>query len=95
MFDFADADNYHEITVSATGNAQLRSRIDGVSRTLASATVTAPGANQWVHIALARSSGRTTVRIDGAQAFDNFIQDGLPLGDADSLRATLTRASTI
>ena len=82
VFDFADADNYHEITISATGNAQLRSRIDGVSRTLASATVTAPGANQWVHIALARSNGRTTVRIDGARAFDNSIQDGLPLGDA-------------
>jgi uncharacterized membrane protein len=82
VFDFADADNYHEITVSATGNAQLRSRIDGVSRTLASATITAPGANHWVHIALARSSGRTTVRIDGVRVFDNSIQDGLPLGDA-------------
>src|SRR5688572_26549252 len=58
VFDFADADNYHEITVSATGNAQLRSRIGGISRTLASATATAPGVNQWMHIALVRSSGR-------------------------------------
>jgi hypothetical protein len=28
VFDFADANNYHEITVSVTGNAQLRSRIE-------------------------------------------------------------------
>src|SRR5688572_12244000 len=33
VFDFADAGNYHEVTVSATGNAQLRSRIAGVSFT--------------------------------------------------------------
>jgi uncharacterized membrane protein len=81
VFDFADAANYHEVTVSATGSAQLRSRVGGVSRTLASATVAAPGAGQWIHIALVRNSGRTTVWIDGVRAFDNVIQSGLPEGD--------------
>jgi uncharacterized membrane protein len=81
VFDFADAGNYHEVTVSAAGNVQLRSRIDGVSHTLASATVAAPGANQWIRIALERSSERTTVSIDGVRVFDNVTQRGLPQGD--------------
>ena len=37
--------NYHEVTVSAMGNAQLRSRIGGVSSTLASATFAAARAH--------------------------------------------------
>jgi uncharacterized membrane protein len=82
VFDFADADNYHEVTVSATGSVQLRSRIGGLSRTVASAAVAAPGANQWIHIRFVRSSERTTVWIDGVRAFDNVNQGGLPAGDA-------------
>jgi hypothetical protein len=82
VFDFADADNFHEVTISATGIAQLRSRIGGVSRTLSSAAVEAPGANQWVHVTLVRSSGQTTLRIDGALVFDNVAQRGLQPGDA-------------
>jgi hypothetical protein len=35
-----------------------------------------------MHIALVRSSGRTTIRVDGAQIFDTFVQGGLPQGDA-------------
>ena len=82
VFDFADADNFHEVTVSASGIAQLRSRIGGVSRTLASVSSDAPGANEWIHITLVRSSGRTTLRIDGVLVFDNVAQRGLQAGDA-------------
>jgi uncharacterized membrane protein len=81
VFDFVDANNYHEVTISATGTVQLRSRIAGISRTLASATVAAPGANHWIRIALVRSSERTTVSIHGVRAFDNVAQSGLPQGD--------------
>ena len=80
-FEFADANNFHEFTLSATGNVELRSRIGGVARVVATATTTAPGANKWVHLALVRASGRTTVRIDGVRVFDNVLQDGLESGD--------------
>ncbi|HKR39294.1 MAG TPA: LamG-like jellyroll fold domain-containing protein, partial [Paraburkholderia sp.] len=81
VFDFAGAGNYHEVTVSPTGSAQLRSRVGSVSRTVATATAAAPGANRWIHIALVRSNGHTTVRIDGVTVFDNVLQDGLSAGD--------------
>jgi probable HAF family extracellular repeat protein len=81
VFDFAGPGNYHEVTLSATGNAQLRSRIDSVSSTVATATAAAPGANRWIHIALVRSNGRSTVRIDGVPVFANVLQEGLPEGD--------------
>ncbi len=81
VFDFAGPANYHEVTVSATGSAQLRSRIGNVSSTVATATAAAPGANRWMHIALVRSNGRSTVRIDGVPVFANVLQDGLPAGD--------------
>lgn len=81
VFDFAGPGNYHEATVSATGSAQLRSRVGGASSSLATATFAAPGPNKWIHIALVRSSGRTTVRIDGVPVFANVLQDGLPEGD--------------
>lgn len=81
VFDFAGPSNYHEVTVSATGSAQLRSRIGSVSSTVATATAAAPGANRWIHIELVRSNGRSTVRIDGVPVFANVLQDGLPEGD--------------
>ena len=81
VFDFAGAGNYHEVSISATGNAQLRSRIGSASSTLATATFAAPGTNKWIHIALVRSSGRSTVRVDGVPVFANVLQDGLPEGD--------------
>jgi hypothetical protein len=81
VFEFADPGNYHEVIFSATGTAQLRSHIGGVTSTVATATFAARGANRWSHIALVRSSGRSTVRIDGATVFANVLQGGLPLGD--------------
>ncbi len=81
VFDFAGAGNYHEVSISATGNAQLRSRIGSASSTVATATFAAPGTNKWIHIALVRSSGRSTVRVDGVPVFANVLQDGLPEGD--------------
>jgi uncharacterized membrane protein len=81
VFDFAGPSNYHEVTVSATGSAQLRSRIGGISSTVATATAAAPGAKRWIHIELVRSNGRSTVRIDGVPVFANVLQDGLPAGD--------------
>lgn len=82
VFDFTDANNYHEATVSATGIVQLRSRIAGVTRTLASATIAAPGAAQWIRIALVRSGERTSVWINGVRVLDNVMQKGLAAGDA-------------
>jgi uncharacterized membrane protein len=81
VFDFTNPNNYHEVTISATGSAQLRSRIGGVSSVVATATSAAPGANRWIHIAVIRSSERTTVRIDGVPVFANLLQEGLPEGD--------------
>lgn len=81
VFDFAGPSDYHEVTVSATGSAQLRSRIGSVSSTVATATAAAPGAKRWIHIELVRSNGRSTVRIDGVPVFANVLQDGLPEGD--------------
>jgi probable HAF family extracellular repeat protein len=91
VFDFADPGNYHEVNLTAAGNAQLRSRIGGMSSTVATATFAAPGANKWIHITLIRSSGRSTVRIDGVPVFANVLQDSLPEGDV-GLIARNTRA---
>ena len=81
VFEFTDANNFHEVTLSATGTVQLRSRIAGAARVVATATTTAPGVNKWVHLTLVRAAGRTTVRIDGVRVFDNVLQDGLESGD--------------
>jgi probable HAF family extracellular repeat protein len=81
VFDFADADNFHEVTLNAAGSVQLRSRIGGAERIVANATTTAPGAKKWVHLALVRDSGHTTVMIDGVRVFDAVLQDGLQPGD--------------
>jgi uncharacterized membrane protein len=81
VFDFADPGNYHEMTVSATGSAQLRSRIGGVSRIVGAMTFAAPGPDKWIHVTLVRNNGRLTVRIDGIPVFVNASQLGLPEGD--------------
>jgi len=81
VFDFADANDFHEVTLNAAGNVQLRSRIGGATRTVANANTTAPGAGKWLHLALVRDSGHTTVMIDGVQVFDAVLQDGLEPGD--------------
>jgi len=81
VFEFADPGNYHEVIISATGTAQLRSHIGGVSSTVATAAFAARGANRWSHIALVRSNGRSTVRIDSVTVFANVPQGGLPVGD--------------
>jgi hypothetical protein len=90
VFEFADANNYHEVTISATGSVELRSRIAGANRVVATATAPAPGLNKWVHLELVRASDRTTVKIDGVRVFDNVLQDGLPDGDI----GLLTRSSS-
>ena len=92
VFEFTDASNFHEVTLSPTGSVQLRSRVAGVARVVATATTTAPGANKWVHLTLVRATNRTTVRIDGMRVFDNVLQDGLQGGDIGVLtRGTSAR----
>ena len=81
VFEFTDTDHFHEVTLSPTGSVQLRSRVAGITRIVATATTTAPGANKWVHLRLVRANHRTTVRIDGVRVFDNVLQDGLLAGD--------------
>jgi uncharacterized membrane protein len=81
VFEFNDPRNYHEMNVSATGNAQLRSLIGGVSSTVATATVAAPGANRWIHITLQCRNGRCSVWIDRVRVFANVLQGVLNAGD--------------
>lgn len=81
VYNFADPGNYYEVTITATGNAQLRSVVGGVASTIASATFTGPGTNKWIHVYLLRTGDRTTVEIDGVAVFVNVPQAGLPEGD--------------
>lgn len=81
VFGFEDADNFHEVTISASGSVQLRTRLDGATRVVATAAAAAPGANKWIHLNLQRRGNRSTVAIDGARVFDNVLQDGLQSGD--------------
>ncbi len=81
VFEFTDTDHFHEVTLSPTGSVQLRSRVAGITRIVATATTTAPGANKWVHLELVRANHLTTVRIDGVRVFDHVLQDGLLAGD--------------
>ena len=81
VFEFTDTDHFHEVTLSPTGSVQLRSRVAGITRIVATATTTAPGANKWVHLKLVRANHRTTVRINGVRVFDHVLQDGLLAGD--------------
>lgn len=92
VFEFADANNFHEVTLSASGSVQLRSRIAGAGRIVATATAAAPGANKWVHLTLVRRGGRSTVAIDGVRVFDNVVQNGLESGDVGLItRSTSAR----
>jgi hypothetical protein len=81
VFEFTDTENFHEVTLSPTGSVQLRSRIGGIVRVVATATTSAPGANKWVHLKLVRATHRTTVWIDGVRVFDDVLQDGLQSAD--------------
>jgi probable HAF family extracellular repeat protein len=91
VFNFADVNNFHEVTLNAAGSVQLHTRIAGVTRVVASASTTPPGAGKWLHLTLIRGVAHTTVMINGVRVFASVLQGGLPAGDI-GLLARNTRA---
>lgn len=81
VYDFQDLANYHEASFSATGVATLRSVVNGVAQTVATARFSAPGIGKWFHISVFRADGATRLSVDGRFVLLNF-QRGCCTGDA-------------
>jgi hypothetical protein len=85
VFNFSDAANYYEASISLSGDVLLRTRRNGVSTVIARATVAALRVGAWTPIHVERGNGTTTVKIDGVPAMQNVPQVGLENGDAGLL----------
>jgi hypothetical protein len=80
VFNFADPGNYYEARFSASGVVQLRTRLNGVTTTVATGAFKAPGVNNWTHVRIERGHGMTTVKMDGVVIM-RTVQDELAPGD--------------
>ncbi len=85
VFNFSDAANYYEASISLSGDVLLRTRKNGVSTVVARGNVAALRVNAWTPIRVERGNDTTTVKIDGVPAMQNVPQAGLENGDAGLL----------
>lgn len=81
VFEYQDPVNYYEAVFSTPeGVLSLRRVIDGVVTTLATSSRGAVAPRTWYEIEVHWNAGRTTVKLDGVQAFFEVAQNEFTVG---------------
>ena len=81
VFQYQDVANYYEVGLSTPeGVLSLRRVINGVVTTLATFSRGAVAPRTWYEIEVQWNAGRTTVKLDGVQAFFEVAQNEFTVG---------------